>query len=45
LPGSFVKLSSEQYGASVLAIVRARRAAADGIPRLHLEFIGSEWPL
>ena len=44
-PGCFVKLSSEQYGASVLAVVRARRAAADGIPRLHLEFVGSEWPL
>ncbi len=45
LPGRFVKLSSEQYGVSVLAIVRARRIGADGIPRLHLEFIGSEWPL
>jgi len=44
-PGRFVKLSSEQYGASVLAVVRSRRAGADGIPRLHLEFIGSEWPL
>jgi hypothetical protein len=45
LPGRFVKLSSEQYGVSVLAVVRARRLGADGIPRLHLEFIGSEWPL
>jgi len=45
LPGRFVRLSSEQYGASVLAVVRARRGAADGIPRLHLEFVGSEWPL
>ena len=44
-PGRFVKLSSEQYGASVLAVVRSRRAGADGILRLHLEFIGSEWPL
>lgn len=44
-PGRFVKLSSEQYGASVLAVVRARRTGADGIPRLHLEFVGSEWPL
>jgi len=44
-PGRFVKLSSEQYGASVLAVVRARRAGADGIARLHLEFVGSEWPL
>src|SRR5438046_10435967 len=44
-PGRFVKLSSEQHGASVLAVVRARRAGADGIARLHLEFVGSEWPL
>src|SRR5205807_163039 len=44
-PGRFVKLSSEQHGASVLAVVRVCRAAADGIPRLHLEFVGSEWPL
>ena len=44
-PGRFVKLSSEQSGASVLAVVRVCRAAADGIPRLHLEFVGSEWPL
>lgn len=45
LPGRFVKLSSEQAGGKVLAAVRARRIGADGIPRLHLEFIGSEWPL
>lgn len=45
LPGRFVKLSSEQHGVSVLAVVRARRIGADGIPRLHLEFIGGEWPL
>jgi len=44
-PGRFVKMSSEQYGASVLAVVRAHRTAADGIPRLHLEFVGCEWPL
>lgn len=44
-PGAFVKMSSERYNASVLAVVRSRRAGADGITRLHLEFIGSEWPL
>ncbi len=44
-PGRFVKLSSEQYGVTVLAVVRSRRTGADGIPRLHLEFVGSEWPL
>jgi hypothetical protein len=45
LPGRFVKLTSEQYGVTILAAVRARRIGADGISRLHLEFIGGEWPL
>ena len=44
-PGRFVKVSSEQYGVTVLAVVRARRMGPDGVPRLHLEFVGSEWPL
>jgi PilZ domain-containing protein len=43
--GTFIRMSSEQYGATVLAVVRARRQGGDGITRLHLEFIGSEWPL
>jgi len=44
-PGRFVRLSSEQYRTAALAVVRDRRAGADGIGRLHLEFVGSEWPL
>jgi len=44
-PGRFVKVSSQQYQASLLAVVRDRRTPADGIARLHLEFVGSEWPL
>jgi hypothetical protein len=44
-PGTFVKMSNERYNAVVLGVVRGRRAGADGITRLHLEFIGSEWPL
>jgi len=44
-PGTFVKMSSERSNVSVLAVVRARRAGADGVTRLHLEFVGSEWPL
>lgn len=44
-PGRFVKLSSPQYQTSLLAVVRNRHIAPDGIARLHLEFIGSEWPL
>jgi hypothetical protein len=44
-PGSFVKMSSLRSNASVLAVVRGRRLGPDGITRLHLEFLGSEWPL
>jgi len=44
-PRRFVKLSSHQHGTEILAVVRGRRAGSDGITRLHLEFVGSEWPL
>lgn len=44
-PGRFVRISSEQYGAAVLGAVRTWRLGANGIARLHLEFVGSEWPL
>lgn len=44
-PGRFVRLSSEQHRAAVLAVVRHRHTGANGIARLHLEFVGSEWPL
>ena len=43
-PGRFVRMNSEQFG-SVLAAVRERRTGEDGITRLHLQFIGSEWAL
>jgi hypothetical protein len=43
--GRFVKLTSNQYQLSILAAVRGRRVGTDGIPRLHLEFVGQEWPL
>ena len=44
-PGTFVKMSNERDNALVLGVVREKRTGADGITRLHLEFIGSEWPL
>ncbi len=44
-PGRFVRISSEQYQTSVLGVVRTRRLGAHGIARLHLEFVGSGWPL
>jgi hypothetical protein len=44
-PGRFVRISSEQYRTSVLGVVRTRTLGANGIARLHLEFVSSEWPL
>lgn len=44
-PGVFVKMTSDRYAATVLAVVRARRLGGDGLTRLHLEFLGSQWPL
>jgi len=44
-PGRFVRMSSSYSGANILAVVRERSIGADGITRLHLQFIGSEWPL
>jgi hypothetical protein len=43
--GRFVRLTSTETGMSVIAAVRAARTGADGIPRLHLEFIDRRWPL
>jgi hypothetical protein len=43
--GTFIKMSSEIHNATVLAVVRGSRQGSDGITRLHLEFVGSEWPL
>lgn len=43
--GRFVRLTSTEMSLSVLAAVRATRTGPDGIPRLHLEFIDSQWPL
>ncbi len=42
--GRFVRISSNQ-GTQLLAVVRRRSIGADGIARLHLEFVGGEWPL
>lgn len=43
--GSFVRLTSRQYQISVLAAVRGRSKGADGITRLHLQFMDRAWPL
>ncbi|HVF51183.1 MAG TPA: hypothetical protein VNA19_13905 [Pyrinomonadaceae bacterium] len=43
--GSYVRVTGVRSQLTILAAVRARRPGADGIPRLHLEFLGQEWPL
>jgi len=43
--GRFVRVTSRQYGTSVIAAVRAYRVGANGIPRLHIEFVDRQWPL
>ena len=40
--GRFVKLRTSD-GVEVMAVVRNRIIGADGIARLHLQFVGSEW--
>jgi hypothetical protein len=42
--GRFVKMTTRD-GVEMLAVVRNRIVGADGIARLHLQFIGSEWQL
>lgn len=43
--GRFVRLTSKQFQVTVHAAVRSQSTGADGIPRIHVEFIDREWPL
>ena len=43
--GRFVRLTSEQYRITAHAAIRSCSTGADGIPRIHVEFIDREWPL
>jgi len=43
--GRFVRVTNLETGHSLTAAVRAARTGADGIPRLHMEFVDGEWPL
>lgn len=43
--GRFVRLTSEQYNITTHAAIRSRSTGADGVPRIHVEFIDKEWPL
>jgi len=43
--GRFIRVISEQYGVTAYAAIRSRSTGANGIPRIHVEFIDREWPL
>ena len=43
--GRFVRITSEQYRTTVHAAIRSRGTGADGVARIHVEFIDKEWPL
>jgi len=44
-PGTFVRFVSERYDINILSVVRGSRPGADGITRLHVEFIDRLFPL
>jgi len=43
--GRLVRVTSEQYRTTAYAAIRSRTTGADGVPRIHVEFIDKEWPL
>jgi len=43
--GRFIRVTSEQYRITAHAAIRSRSTGADGVPRIHVEFIDKEWPL
>ena len=44
-PGAFIRVKSERHDLSIISIVRGKHAGADGIARLHIEFIDNLFPL
>ena len=43
--GRFIRLTSDQYRLTAHAAIRSRSTGADGVPRIHVEFVDREWPL
>jgi len=43
--GRFIRLTSDQYHVTAFAAIRSRTTGADGVPRIHVEFIDRQWPL
>jgi len=44
-PGSLMRVTSQQTTFTTTAIVRKCRTGKDNIPRVHIEFVGDDWPL
>lgn len=45
MPGSVFRVTSQQSNFTTTAVVRRCRTGRDNIPRVHVEFVGEEWPL
>jgi uncharacterized ParB-like nuclease family protein len=43
--GRFVRLTSDQYRVTAFAAIRSRTTGADGVARIHVEFVDRQWPL
>jgi hypothetical protein len=43
--GRFIRLTSDQQGVTAFAAIRSRSTGANGVQRIHVEFIDKEWPL
>ena len=43
--GRFIRVTSERYRVTAFAAIRSRTTGADGVPRIHVEFVDRQWPL
>ena len=44
-PGTVLRVTSQQSEFSTTGVVRRFRTGKDNIPRIHIEFVGEDWPL
>jgi hypothetical protein len=44
-PGTVLRVTSQQSAFSTTGVVRRFRTGKDNIPRIHIEFVGEDWPL
>ena len=43
--GRFIRVTSDHYRVTAFAAIRSRTTGADGVPRIHVEFVDRQWPL